>query len=260
MYPILFNIEGYIFPSYGTAMVMAFLTCLFMILRNFPGELFSYRDLYNFCLIIFVAIFWGGRLLQFLLEGDLTLNNLTHLWHVLEVHNLATYPVLLATLILLYAYCLIRPLPYLATLDFLMPYAILALAIQRMFGCFLAGCCYGLPTDLPWGVHFPLTSSAGQAFPHFHLHPTQLYYSFSALAIWLFLLNLQKHKTRRQSGDITAMGLLLLSVSYFFITFWRGDVSPQFYYLIPSQVMAIVVFLGSIGLFVTNRFKRKLED
>ncbi|MHB1344793.1 MAG: prolipoprotein diacylglyceryl transferase family protein [Thermoleophilia bacterium] len=31
----------------------------------------------------------------------------------------------------------------------------LGIAIYRV-GCFLQGCCYGRPTDLPWGVRFPL--------------------------------------------------------------------------------------------------------
>ena len=41
-------------------------------------------------------------------------------------------------------------------LDLLSPYVGLGLAIHRAFGCFLNGCCYGRPTDMPWGVQFPL--------------------------------------------------------------------------------------------------------
>src|SRR5204862_111469 len=39
-------------------------------------------------------------------------------------------------------------------LDAIVPAGLLALAIGRV-GCFLAGCCHGRPTTLPWGVVFP---------------------------------------------------------------------------------------------------------
>src|SRR5207247_2508556 len=39
-------------------------------------------------------------------------------------------------------------------LDAIVPAALVALAVGRL-GCFLAGCCYGRPTALPWGVVFP---------------------------------------------------------------------------------------------------------
>ena len=52
-------------------------------------------------------------------------------------------------------------------------------------GCFLAGCDYGLPTALPWGVRFPPGSLAAvdharrgfvpRGAPSLPVHPTQLY-------------------------------------------------------------------------------------
>jgi prolipoprotein diacylglyceryltransferase len=74
-----------------------------------------------------------------------------------------------------------RPLAWLARvplsvlLDALVPAGLLALGIGRL-GCFLAGCCYGTETALPWGVVF---SDLGQA-PR---HPLQLYAAALDLAI-----------------------------------------------------------------------------
>jgi phosphatidylglycerol---prolipoprotein diacylglyceryl transferase len=50
---------------------------------------------------------------------------------------------------------------------FAIPVAI-AVAIGRI-ACFIGGCCFGTPTNLPWGVVFPLS---GDSLPR---HPTQLY-------------------------------------------------------------------------------------
>lgn len=66
----------------------------------------------------------------------------------------------------------------------------LGLAIQRV-GCFAGGCCFGVPSDGPWGVLFPggspshlwqmahdLVPLFGEALP---VHPTQLYELTGAL-------------------------------------------------------------------------------
>jgi phosphatidylglycerol---prolipoprotein diacylglyceryl transferase len=63
---------------------------------------------------------------------------------------------------------------------FALPLA-LALAVGR-WGCFCNGCCYGLPTTLPWAVDF------GDGVPR---HPTQVYESLFHLALAFVLLWLQ---------------------------------------------------------------------
>lgn len=53
------------------------------------------------------------------------------------------------------------------------------LAIGRL-GCFVAGCCYGTPTDLPWGIHFQLANDPSSVCRH----PVQIYESlFHTIAL-----------------------------------------------------------------------------
>jgi phosphatidylglycerol:prolipoprotein diacylglycerol transferase len=77
--------------------------------------------------------------------------------------------------------------------DAAVPAAGVAIAVART-GCLCAGCCFGLPTHLPWGVSFPPGSGAqivnlgtGNPFlaavePSPAVHPTQLYDGAAALA------------------------------------------------------------------------------
>lgn len=69
---------------------------------------------------------------------------------------------------------------------FVVPVA-LAVAIGRL-GCFEAGCCYGTPTALPWGVRFSLADPESSAL---FRHPTQLYecgfHMAAAAVLWIFL-------------------------------------------------------------------------
>jgi len=55
------------------------------------------------------------------------------------------------------AYILRRKLPLWATLDLVAPGMLLGLALGRI-GCFMNGCCFGGPCDLPWAVRFPAGS------------------------------------------------------------------------------------------------------
>lgn len=57
------------------------------------------------------------------------------------------------------------------------PAVALGIAIGRL-GCFLASCCYGRPTTVPWAIDF----GDGQL-----RHPTQLYESLFALALFVWL-------------------------------------------------------------------------
>lgn len=53
----------------------------------------------------------------------------------------------------------------------------MASAVGRI-GCLLFGCCYGTPTQLPWGVCFPMAIDGGTIARH----PTQLYESLFHLS------------------------------------------------------------------------------
>jgi phosphatidylglycerol---prolipoprotein diacylglyceryl transferase len=64
-------------------------------------------------------------------------------------------------------------LPWRAVLAAALP-GLCWLGVLGRVGCFLAGCCHGVPTDLPWGVTFPPGSAATHA-GNAVVHPTQLY-------------------------------------------------------------------------------------
>jgi phosphatidylglycerol:prolipoprotein diacylglycerol transferase len=108
--------------------------------------------------------------------------------------------------------------------DVTAPALALGYAVGRL-GCFLVGDDYGRPTDLPWGIAFPVglpPTTAGELRRLFgidvpasipddqllRVHPTQLYETFSCLAIWGFGLWL----LRRQAEEHRPAGLVALTV------------------------------------------------
>lgn len=95
-------------------------------------------------------------------------------WDILNLTEggLVVYGSLIGGLIGFSAYILRRRLPFWATLDLLAPGMVLGLALGRI-GCFLNGCCYGGPCQLPWAVRFPFGTpphlrevQEGHAFVH----------------------------------------------------------------------------------------------
>ena len=75
-------------------------------------------------------------------------------------------------------------LPMWTVADALTPSLALGAGIGRI-GCHLNGCCYGRPTQLPWGVVFPADSYAGLEFGNAAVHPSQLYLAAAAFALFL---------------------------------------------------------------------------
>ncbi|MFY0688995.1 MAG: prolipoprotein diacylglyceryl transferase [Cyclobacteriaceae bacterium] len=140
----------------------------------------------------------------------------------------------------------------------------IALAIQRI-GCFMAGCCYGVVTDMPWGITYTPRSMS-----HFHqyqsgliqvdslstlpVHPTQLYESI--LLIIVACLVFIYGKQLKRNGSAFGLSLILCFVVRFFIECFRhpeahttgGEYfgpfnAVQWICLIASIITVIVIYL-----------------
>jgi phosphatidylglycerol:prolipoprotein diacylglycerol transferase len=111
-------------------------------------------------------------------------------------------------------------------------------------GCFMAGCCYGKPTDKIWGIVFTHPNSLAPL--DIVLHPTQLYSLLSGLVIFLVLLLL--HAKRKYEGQVLLWFLILHSTGRLLIERFRGDDRG----LIPgtemsvTQLVAILILTASV--------------
>lgn len=113
--------------------------------------------------------------------------------------------------------------------SFLVPVAT-AIGIGRI-GCFFGGCCYGLPTSLPWGVVFP----AVDALPR---HPTQVYeavFHFAAAAIGLAL-----ERTNFLKGNRIRVYILIYAL-YRFVTEWLRPEARLYFGLTGYQLASLLI-------------------
>ena len=155
---------------------------------------------------------------------------------------------ILAILLVIPFYLSYLHIPIIPFFDLIALYTPLLQSISRI-GCFLAGCCYGLPTNLPWGIIY--TDQESIAPLYVCLHPTQLYSAISLLVIFTFLYFIvQKYYTK--PGQLLACYLLSIGVERFFIEYWRGDAQFQSNLTI-NQFIALLMITGSIiGLIITQ--------
>jgi phosphatidylglycerol:prolipoprotein diacylglycerol transferase len=100
-------------------------------------------------------------------------------------------------------------LPMWAVADAVTPAFALGTVFGRV-GCFLNGCCYGVPTSLPWAVVFPTESFAGLEFGNATVHPSQLYFALAGLALFGVTWGLRKRL--RVPGTLFWIFILLFAL------------------------------------------------
>lgn len=254
MYPELFHIGNFPVNTYGVLLALAFLSALLIAARLAARDGLPRERIYDLGLWMLLAALLGSKVLMLWTEPSYREN----LWHLLSLDFLRSGGVFYGGFIgaVLTGYFLIRRygLPWWKTADAFAPGIALGLALGRQ-GCFAAGCCWGKPTTLPWGVRFTELGHQITGVPiDAHLHPTQLYESFAAFLIFLFLLWL--HRRRRFDGQVILLFAVLYSTFRFLIEFLRddprGDVAglTTLTGLSTSQLISLVIGLGGLTLLV----------
>lgn len=130
--------------------------------------------------------------------------------------------------------------------DQIIPGLLFAHGLGRI-GCYLAGCCYGKPTDSIFGVMYPTDDGMMKVFP------TQLYEAFFLLiCAVLFFFFIKKNRTEKY--------FLSYGIFRFFLEYLRGDNRGSFplFGLSPSQFMSIVmIIIGILCIVFREVIKQK---
>jgi phosphatidylglycerol:prolipoprotein diacylglycerol transferase len=256
--------------TYGLCMVVGLaLALVAFVLKARHGH--DLVDLWLLALVTFVAGLVGSKVLFVLANLDLYRG-----LHGFEVAGCTFPPVreylmsgmvwyggVLAAVPAALVYALVRRMRFLPLFDAAAP----ALSLGHLWGrigCFMAGCCYGSPSDLPWAVSFPPRSVAflemledGRLPPGSHetvpLHPTQLYEAGSELAILAALLVMAR--ARRFPGQVAGLYLVLYAVARFLLEITRGDTyRGGFAGLSTSQWISIPILVAGVAFLTWGYF------
>lgn len=254
MYPEIFRIGSFPINTYGVFLALAFLCAILITVKLAARDDLPREKIYDLCLWMLLCSLIGSKILMLFTEPEYR----DHPLQLISLDFLRSGGVFYGGLIgaILSGYFLMRryQLPWWKTADACAP----GIAIGNFFGrqgCFAAGCCWGKPTTLPWGVKFTELGHEITGVPlDVRLHPTQLYESFAMLLVFLFLLWLHKH--RRFNGQVILFYALLYSVIRFAIEFLRDDPRGDLFGLTTltglstSQLISLIVGAGALGLLV----------
>jgi phosphatidylglycerol:prolipoprotein diacylglycerol transferase len=149
-------------------------------------------------------------------------------------------------------------MPFWSTCDVFAPGIALGHVTGRL-GCFAAGCCYGRPTDVPWGVIFtdPLAAANVGTPLGIRLHPTQLYEAGAELLILALLLATER-RGRPFAGRTFWLYMFLYAVSRYVIEIYRGDPRGVVPFLDISTSQFISLILGPLSLIMLLWLSRVL--
>lgn len=228
MWPILFRIGDYPVHSYGLMLAVAVVVGLLTAEWAARQRGINPDFVLDLTLVLVIAGIVGSRLAYVAIEWPLFANDL---WSIIRIWDggLSYYGALAAGLPFVFLLSRRHNVRFGKVAD---PVA-LGLAAGYPFariGCFLNGCCYGKPTDLPWAVTFPYDVVAR--------HPTQLYSMVIGILIFVMLWYTGKHQ--KFPGQLALLYLFLYGIYRFAIDFLRVS-PPAGAYLTLGQTASLLV-------------------
>ena len=226
MHPVLLALGPFHLNGYGAMIALGgILSFWFLHGRMAKVGLKSDDDFWILVNVILLSGFGGGRIL-FLLEYTRPFSR--DFWENLISlsHGFSVLGGFVSVPLALWLFARWRKISFLRLFDTVCVMAPLAHVFGR-FGCLLAGCCHGRPTDEPWGIVFrDPRSQVPSVWLGAPLHPTQLYEAFGNAVIAAGLYRLLKRTESGRPGLVAAAYFASYGVLRFFEEFYRGDTVP----------------------------------
>lgn len=256
MYPVLFRIHNFPINTYGVFLALAFLGAIFVTVKLAERDGLPKERIYDLCLWLLLSSLVGSKLLMFFTEPEYRQNPMMLFSLDFLRSGGVFYGGLIGAIIAGFVLMHRWRLPWWKTADACAPGIALGNVLGRQ-GCFSAGCCWGKPTNLPWGVRFSELGHEVTGVPiDARLHPTQLYESFAMLIAFFFLLWL--HKKKKFSGQVILAYAIIYATVRFLIEFVRDDPRGDILGLTTltglstSQLIGIVVGIAALVTLIAR--------
>ena len=253
MHPILFEAGNCPVYSFGVLLALAYLAGLQLaVMRARRAGLDSARIM-DLGIYLIIAALVGAKLMLVIVDFGYFRDHPRELLSLVRVGGVFYGGLIFALLAGLW---LVRryKLPVWSAADMYAPGVALGHIIGRL-GCLLAGCCYGRPTDLPWGITFtsPVAAASAGTPLGIPLHPTQIYDAGAELLILIFLLVFEK-RGRPYPGRTWWLYILLYAVARFIVEIFRADDRGIIAGVSTSQFVSLVI--APIAIVMLLRLKR----
>ncbi|HXI27928.1 MAG TPA: prolipoprotein diacylglyceryl transferase [Vicinamibacterales bacterium] len=235
MHPVLFDLGPVTVYTYGVLLAAAYLLGLQLARVRARARGLDANRVLDLGIYIIISALIGAKLLLLVTDFRTFTSNPRELLTLARSGGVFYGGLILAVTVAL-VYIRRIGLPLWTTCDVFAPGIAVGHVVGR-FGCLFAGCCFGKPTKMPWGITFtdPFAAANVGTPLNVPLHPTQIYEAGAELLILIVLLATER-KGRAYPGRTFWLYMLLYAISRFIIEFFRGDER------------------GTVGMFSTSQF------
>jgi phosphatidylglycerol:prolipoprotein diacylglycerol transferase len=256
MFPDLLTIGPLTVHTYGLFVATGFFAGLIVTLKIAKSQGITPHQVLDMGLLIIISAIVGSRLLYVFMNFSYYLQNPLDMLKIWQGGLTFSGGIIFAVLVM-FLYVRRQHLSFLRIGDLWAPAAAIGQGIGRI-GCFMAGCCYGGPTDLIWGVVFTHPDSLAPL--NISLHPTQIYSSLSGFIIFLILLGLNSKKVFE--GQVFLWFLILHSTARLLFERFRGDDRGILLNSSMSitQLVTILILIASVTLLMVLRYKANKQS
>lgn len=248
MHKVAFEIFGFQIFWYGVLAAIGFIAGFGTASRRAPRAGLKGDDVFNLAPWIIVGAVVGARLLYVISYWNKEFAGQPWFQIFNMRSGLVYYGGLIGASLATIIFCYRQKIYLWRMADVMAPSVALGHAFGRI-GCFMTGCCYGKPTDLPWAVCFPQDHPL-KGVP---VHPTQFYES--ALNFLLYAALVCVFKRRRFDGQVFAIYLMAYAIIRTSTEMFRGDYT-QFYLggiATPGQTVSMVIMAAGLILWWKQR-------
>lgn len=259
MFPTLFRIGPFAVNSFGLMLALSFFVSVWYLYRRSRAEKLLFDQVLTIAYLLIFTGLLGARI------GFVALH-----WHdyaeeplsainpfqgdQFGISGLNLYTGVVLAVIVCYLYLRIKRLPMLAVMDLFAPTLGIGLGVARI-GCFLNGCCFGQPTNLPWGFSFPPGSIPDMILGQQAIHPAQLYSSAYGIILFIILYQILKHK--RFDGQVVAVMFMIEAAFRYlieYVRYYEEEMMLSFLGMHPTfnQIVSLLLFLTGVIIFLTS--------
>jgi phosphatidylglycerol---prolipoprotein diacylglyceryl transferase len=254
MHPDLISIGPLTLHTYGLLIAIGFVVGLLVAIRLGKRQGIDSQQIMDMGFLLIIGGVIGARIAYVLMNLTFYMANPIDILKLWE-GGLVFSGGLLTAIILFYFYIRRHKLNMLELGDIWAPAAAIGQAIGRV-GCFMAGCCYGRETTVPWGVIFSDPKSIAPT--NIIIHPTQLYDTLSNLIIFTILMILNARK--KFNGQVFLWFLILHSTARLVIEKFRGDdrgIFPGTNWTMTQSLAILILFSSICALFyMTSKYEK----
>ena len=238
MYPILFEIGTIEIQSYYVLWSIALVSAMLWTNRRTDKSDLPVREVSSVISYAFIGMIFGARFFEYVSNWRMYYENPSYFLD-LDRGGISEVGAIIAAITVAFIMCKVKKISFWKLSDIVSPAVPLTMAIGR-WGCYLNGCCGGISG-----------------------HPTQLYYSLSAVIILSIMLMVENYNRRTGTvfkyGIVTPVGLGLYSAARaLLIDQYRSEIGTAGM-VMSNRILVTCAVISLIWVIVSIRNKRTFQ-